>query len=136
MARATIFHRDPAAQAQAFEHQGFHHLHVVDLDGAHAAAHGQRHEALFGGPCHDVEDGVAVLVARRDVEEGELVGAGGVVDPRLLDRIAGVAQIDELHALHHAAVVHVEARDDADLQHGAHSPFRTRMASGTVTLPS
>jgi len=36
MARATIFHRDPAAQAQAFEHQGFHHLHVVDLDGAFA----------------------------------------------------------------------------------------------------
>ena len=36
MARATIFHRDPAAQAQAFEAQGFRHLHVVDLDGAFA----------------------------------------------------------------------------------------------------
>ncbi|HSP50344.1 MAG TPA: 1-(5-phosphoribosyl)-5-[(5-phosphoribosylamino)methylideneamino]imidazole-4-carboxamide isomerase [Pseudolabrys sp.] len=36
MARATIFHRDPAAQAQAFELQGFRHLHVVDLDGAFA----------------------------------------------------------------------------------------------------
>jgi phosphoribosylformimino-5-aminoimidazole carboxamide ribotide isomerase len=36
MARATIFHRDPAAQAQAFESQGFRHLHVVDLDGAFA----------------------------------------------------------------------------------------------------
>jgi len=36
MARATIFHRDPAAQAQAFELQGFKHLHVVDLDGAFA----------------------------------------------------------------------------------------------------
>jgi phosphoribosylformimino-5-aminoimidazole carboxamide ribotide isomerase len=36
MARATIFHRDPAAQAQAFETQGFKHLHVVDLDGAFA----------------------------------------------------------------------------------------------------
>jgi len=34
--RATIFHRDPAAQAQAFETQGFKHLHVVDLDGAFA----------------------------------------------------------------------------------------------------
>ena len=67
--------------------------------GAHAAAHGQRHEALLGGAADDVEDGVAVLVARGDVEEGELVGAGGVVDPRLLDRIAGVAQVDELHAL-------------------------------------
>jgi phosphoribosylformimino-5-aminoimidazole carboxamide ribotide isomerase len=36
MARATIFHRDPAAQAQAFEAQGFEYLHVVDLDGAFA----------------------------------------------------------------------------------------------------
>ena len=26
----------------------------------------------------------------------ELVGAGGVVDARLLDRIAGIAQVDEL----------------------------------------
>ena len=36
MARATIFHRDPAQQAQAFQMQGFKHLHVVDLDGAFA----------------------------------------------------------------------------------------------------
>ena len=36
MARATIFHRDPAAQARAFEEQGFEYLHIVDLDGAFA----------------------------------------------------------------------------------------------------
>ncbi len=36
MARATIFHRDPAAQARAFETQGFEYLHIVDLDGAFA----------------------------------------------------------------------------------------------------
>jgi len=36
MARATVFSRDPAAQAHAFEIQGFRHLHVVDLDGAFA----------------------------------------------------------------------------------------------------
>jgi phosphoribosylformimino-5-aminoimidazole carboxamide ribotide isomerase len=36
MARATVFHRDPAAQAQAFAQQGFEYLHVVDLDGAFA----------------------------------------------------------------------------------------------------
>jgi phosphoribosylformimino-5-aminoimidazole carboxamide ribotide isomerase len=35
-ARATVFNRDPAAQAHAFETQGFRHLHVVDLDGAFA----------------------------------------------------------------------------------------------------
>ena len=36
MARATVFHRDPAEQAQAFEAQGFEYLHIVDLDGAFA----------------------------------------------------------------------------------------------------
>ena len=36
MARATVFNRDPAAQAHIFETQGFRHLHVVDLDGAFA----------------------------------------------------------------------------------------------------
>jgi len=36
MARATVFHRDPAAQASAFEAAGFEYLHIVDLDGAFA----------------------------------------------------------------------------------------------------
>ncbi len=36
MGRARVFHRDPAAQAQAFEALGFEYLHVVDLDGAFA----------------------------------------------------------------------------------------------------
>jgi phosphoribosylformimino-5-aminoimidazole carboxamide ribotide isomerase len=36
MARATVFNRDPAAQAQIFQRQGFEYLHLVDLDGAFA----------------------------------------------------------------------------------------------------
>jgi phosphoribosylformimino-5-aminoimidazole carboxamide ribotide isomerase len=36
MARATIFHRDPAEQARTFAAQGFNYLHIVDLDGAFA----------------------------------------------------------------------------------------------------
>jgi phosphoribosylformimino-5-aminoimidazole carboxamide ribotide isomerase len=36
MARATIFNRDPADQAQAFERAGFDYLHIVDLNGAFA----------------------------------------------------------------------------------------------------
>jgi phosphoribosylformimino-5-aminoimidazole carboxamide ribotide isomerase len=35
-ARATVFNRDPAAQAHVFEVQGFEYLHLVDLDGAFA----------------------------------------------------------------------------------------------------
>jgi len=36
MDAATVFNDDPAAQAQAFERQGFARLHVVDLNGAFA----------------------------------------------------------------------------------------------------
>lgn len=34
MMQATVYNTDPAAQAQAFEQQGFKWLHVVDLNGA------------------------------------------------------------------------------------------------------
>lgn len=36
MDQATIYNEDPAAQAKAFEDQGFEWLHVVDLNGAFA----------------------------------------------------------------------------------------------------
>jgi phosphoribosylformimino-5-aminoimidazole carboxamide ribotide isomerase len=36
MEQATVFNDDPAAQAKAFEDQGFEYLHVVDLNGAFA----------------------------------------------------------------------------------------------------
>jgi len=36
MARATVFNRDPAAQAQSFVAEGFEYLHLVDLDAAFA----------------------------------------------------------------------------------------------------
>ncbi len=42
MARATVFHRDPAEQARAFAAQGFEYLHIVDLDGAFAGQADER----------------------------------------------------------------------------------------------
>jgi phosphoribosylformimino-5-aminoimidazole carboxamide ribotide isomerase len=36
MDQATVYNADPAAQAKAFEEQGFNWLHVVDLNGAFA----------------------------------------------------------------------------------------------------
>jgi phosphoribosylformimino-5-aminoimidazole carboxamide ribotide isomerase len=38
MATATVYNEDPAAQAKAFEDQGFEWLHVVDLNGAFKGA--------------------------------------------------------------------------------------------------
>ena len=89
------------------------------VDAAYAAADRERHEAGLGGAMHHVEHDAAVFVTRGDVEEGELVGAGGVVGDCRFDRIAGVAQIDEIDALDHAAVLDVEAGNDADFKHDA-----------------
>ena len=105
---------------------------------AHAAADGERHEAALGGAAHHVENGAALLVARRDVEEAQLVGARLVVSCGGLDRIAGIAQIDEFDALDDTPLFHVEARDEADLQHGQNgrcSPM-SAIASRGSRLPS
>jgi phosphoribosylformimino-5-aminoimidazole carboxamide ribotide isomerase len=96
MARATVFHRDPAAQAQTFEAQGFEYLHVVDLDGAFAgkpvnAAAVERIIAAvsmpvqLGGGIRDmagIEGWLGKGVAR------VIIGTAAVRDPELVKRAA------------------------------------------------
>jgi phosphoribosylformimino-5-aminoimidazole carboxamide ribotide isomerase len=96
MARATVFHRDPAAQAQVFEAQGFEYLHIVDLDGAFAgkpvnAAAVERILAMvtipvqLGGGIRDmatIEGWLAKGVNR------VIIGTAAVRDPELVKRAA------------------------------------------------
>ena len=97
----------------------------------HAAADGERHEALLGGALHDIEDDAAIFVARRDVEKAQFVGARRVIGLGDLDRIAGIAQIDEVDALHDAAVLHVETRDEANLE--AHAASRRSFSAALAS---
>jgi len=60
-----------------------------------------------------VHHGRAVVAAGGDIEKGNLVRALLIVAARDLDRIAGIADVHELYTLDHAAVVHVEAGNDA-----------------------
>ena len=80
---------------------------------ANASADRQRNENCGGGAFDDVDHGVARIGAGGDVEENKLVGAFGVVKGGELDRIAGVAKIDELDALDDPPVGHIETGDDA-----------------------
>ncbi len=93
---------------------------------AHAAADRQRDEDLRRDRLDHLEDQVAVVGRRGDVEERQLVGPGVVVALRDLDRIAGVAQFDEVDALDDATGVDVEAGDDA---FGEHEAFDCRGSS-------
>ena len=93
-------------------------------DGAHAAADGERDEHLRRDRLDDVQDQVALVAGRGDVEEGELVGALLVVARGDLDRIAGVAQLDEVDALDDAAGGDVEAGNDSFGEHGGDAAGR------------
>ena len=95
---------------------GFKELADV-INGADAATYGQRHEAALGGCLDNVENGVAVLVAGRDVEEAQLVGPRRVIGGSRLYGIAGIDQVDEVHTLHHTSILDVEAGNDAHFQH-------------------
>lgn len=69
MAQATVFNDDPAAQARAFEAQGFTYLHVVDLDGAFA-----------GKPMNAAAVDAILAAVRMPVQLG-----GGIRDLRTLE---------------------------------------------------
>ena len=59
MDSATVYNPDPAAQARAFQEQGFEWLHVVDLDGAFAgeSRNGEAVEAILKATTNPVQLG-------------------------------------------------------------------------------
>ncbi|QKV19814.1 1-(5-phosphoribosyl)-5-[(5-phosphoribosylamino)methylideneamino]imidazole-4-carboxamide isomerase [Oricola thermophila] len=59
MDRATVYNADPAAQAKAFEEQGFEWLHVVDLNGAFegGSVNGAAVEAILKATTNPVQLG-------------------------------------------------------------------------------
>jgi phosphoribosylformimino-5-aminoimidazole carboxamide ribotide isomerase len=100
MNRATVFHRDPAEQAVAFERAGFEYLHIVDLDGAFAGrpVNGGAVERILeatnipiqlGGGIRNLgtvetwlENGVnRVIIGTAAVRDPELVRQAAALDP-------------------------------------------------------
>ena len=94
MARATVFNRDPAAQARAFETQGFEYLHVVDLDGAFAgkpmnAAAVERILAAVGIPVQlggGIRDMATIEGWLGKGVDRVIIGTAAVRDPALVQR--------------------------------------------------
>jgi phosphoribosylformimino-5-aminoimidazole carboxamide ribotide isomerase len=96
MARATVFELEPAAQARAFETQGFEYLHVVDLDGAFAGkpVNALAVEAMLGAVSMPVQLGGGI----RDLKTIEgwlakgvarvIIGTAAVRDPELVKSAA------------------------------------------------
>jgi phosphoribosylformimino-5-aminoimidazole carboxamide ribotide isomerase len=96
MARATVFNRDPAAQANIFEEEGFKHLHIVDLDGAFAGkpmnATAVDHILETVGLCVQLGGGIrdmATIEAWLDKGVNRvIIGTAAVRDPALVKEAA------------------------------------------------
>jgi phosphoribosylformimino-5-aminoimidazole carboxamide ribotide isomerase len=92
MASAKVFNDDPAAQARAFELQGFEYLHVVDLDGAFAGApkNASAVEGILSALTIPVQLGGGIRDMRtiaRWLEKGVrrvIIGTAAVKDPALV----------------------------------------------------
>jgi phosphoribosylformimino-5-aminoimidazole carboxamide ribotide isomerase len=96
MAQATVFNTNPAAQACAFEAQGFDYLHVVDLDGAFAGKpmNAKAVDAIIGAVKMRVQLGGGI----RDMRTIEgwlgkgisrvIIGTAAVKDPDLVREAA------------------------------------------------
>ena len=96
MASATVYNADPAAQARAFQAQGFTHLHVVDLDGAFAgeAVNGAAVEAILAATASPVQLGGGIRTLAHVeawLERGVarvILGTVAVRDPALVREAA------------------------------------------------
>lgn len=92
MNQATVYNPDPAAQAKAFQDQGFEWLHVVDLDGAFAgeSRNSAAVEAILGATTNPVQLGGGIRSLEQIdawLEKGlarVILGTVAVRDPALV----------------------------------------------------
>jgi len=92
MSEATVYNQDPAAQAKAFEEQGFEWLHVVDLNGAFAgmSVNGAAVEAILKATQNPVQLGGGIRSLQQIeawLEKGlarVILGTVAVRDPALV----------------------------------------------------
>jgi len=102
-----------------------HLEHVVDV--ADATADGERHEHVVRDAPHGVEVDLALLCARLDVVEDDLVDLVGVEPLRELLRGRDVDVVLELLRLGDAPVHDVEAGDEPLRQHGFPEPVGSQV---------
>ena len=73
-------------------------------------------------------------MACSDIEEAQFVRPRLIIGLGLLDRIAGVLQVDKIHALDHPAIGNIETGNDADAD--CHPRFAILIAVARSSRPS
>ena len=74
------------------------------------------------GPINDVQKDVPLFVAGGDVKKNQLIGPLFFIAGSGFDRIAGVAQVDEIRPLDDASVFDIQTRYDSLCKHGTIVP--------------
>ena len=123
-----VYHRGAAAELARNLRDELRRLHRGGVDahllrpgldqpgrvgqGANAAADRERHENLLRDAPHHVEHDVPAFMAGTDVEKHQFVRPVFLITARHLDRIARVAQVQEVDAFDDSATIHVQTGDD------------------------
>ena len=105
----------------------------LNLEAALLLAQAVETPVIVSGGLASIED-VKALVAPRASRLAGAIAGRALYDGRL-DRIAGIAQVDELDPFDDAAILYIETGNDADLEHGLQAA-RAERISRNASRPS
>ena len=83
------------------------------LQGPDTAPHGQGNEYLLRCTLHHMDHGVPGITGGGDVQKNDLVRPLVRVEFCQLYRVSGIPDVDEVNALDHPSVPHVQAGNDS-----------------------
>ena len=82
------------------------------FDVANSAANGKRNRRCRSNLFNNVQHGRAIFYRGGNIQQSQLIRSGGAVRLGAFDRVAGVDDVNKMHALDNATVSHVQARHD------------------------
>jgi hypothetical protein len=106
------------------------------VDGTHTPANGQRDEYFLGRSPHNIQGCFTIAAAGCDVEEYEFIGSLQVVRASELDRVACIAQINEIDTFDNAPSIHIEAGNHTNSDGHGLQPRSPRAATPLRTTAS
>ena len=87
------------------------------FDRAYTAADRERNEDLITDSFDHIDDRLAIVRGRRDIEEYKLISAFQIICFSNLDRISGIFEIDKIYTFYYSARVDIEAGNDSFCEH-------------------
>ena len=102
---------------------------------AHTSANREGHETGFSGAFHHIQHRAPVFVGRHNIEKAQFISPRRVIGAGRLNRITGIAQVNEVDAFDHTAIFHIEAGNDPGFQHRMVSATSFKAKVGS-SLPS